>query len=93
MIEAFLADRAERGRLDGTGGLSPASVRRLRVTLRKALDAAVRKGVLDRNPVDLADSPRMTPRDVTVDVWTTDELARFVEATRADRLGAVWRLS
>jgi len=93
MIESFLADKAENGRLDGTGGLGPASVRRLQVTLRKALEAAVRKGMLARNPADLADSPRMPPRDVTVDVWTADELSRFIEATRTDRLAAVWRLA
>ena len=93
MVELFLADKAENGRLDGKGGLGPASVRRLQVTLHKALDAAVRKGILTRNPADLAESPRMPPRDVTIDVWTAAELARFVEATQTDRLAAVWRLA
>lgn len=93
MIESFLAEKAENGRLDGTGGLGPASVHRLQVTLRKALEAAVRKGMLARNPADLADSPKMPPRDVTVDVWTSDELVRFIEATQTDRLSAVWRLA
>ena len=93
MIESFLAEKAENGRLDGTGGLGPASVRRLQVTLHKALEAAVRKGMLARNPADFADSPKMPPRDVTVDVWTPDELVRFIEATQPDRLAAVWRLA
>ena len=93
MVELFLADKAENGRLDSKGGLGPASVRRLQVTLHKALDAAVRKGILARNPADLADSPRMPPRDVTIDVWTAAELARFIEATQTDRLAAVWRLA
>ena len=55
MIEAFLAEKAENGRLDGTGGLGPASVRRLQVTLTKALSAAVRHGLLARKPTDFAD--------------------------------------
>lgn len=93
MIESFLAEKAENGRLDGKGGLGSASVRRLQVTLRKALEAAVRKGMLARNPADLADSPRMPRRDVTVDVWTAAELVRFIEATQTDRLAAVWRLA
>ena len=93
MIESFLAEKAENGRLDGTGGLGPASVRRLQVTLHKALEAAVRKGMLARNPADFADSPRMPPRDVTIDVWTSDELVRFIEATQTDRLAAAWRLA
>jgi len=44
-------------------------------------------------PADLADSPKMPPRDVTVDVWTSDELVRFIEATQTDRLAAAWRLA
>lgn len=93
MIESFLAEKAEKGRLDGKGSLGPASVRRLQVTLRKELEAAVRKGILARNPADLADSPRMPPRDVTVDVWIAAELVGFIEATQTDRLAAVWRLA
>lgn len=49
-IEAFLAAKASDGRLDGTGGLGAASVRRLAVTLHASLDGAVRKGLLARNP-------------------------------------------
>lgn len=91
MIESFLADKAAHGRLDGTGGLGAASVRRLQVTLHKALDAAVRKGMLAHNPADLADSPKMPATDVTADVWTPDQLATFIGSTRGDRLAAMWR--
>ncbi len=91
-IERFLADKAENGRLDGTGGLGPASVRRLQVTLHKSLDAAVRKGLLATNPVDLADSLKVPVRDVTLDVWTPEQLSAFIEAAQSDRLAAVWRL-
>jgi integrase len=92
-IEAFLADKAESGRLDGAGGLGPASVRRLMVTLHKALDAAVRKGMLSRNPADLAESPKMPVTDATADVWTPEELAQFITATTADRLTGIWRMA
>lgn len=92
MIEAFMAEKAQHGRLDGAGGLGPVSVRRLQVTLHKALDAAVRKGLLTRNPCDLADKVKLPEADVTLDVWTPEELARFVMATRTDRLAALWRL-
>lgn len=92
MIEAFLTDKSESGRLDGTGGLGPASVRRLQVTLHKALDAAVRKGMLARNPADLAESPKMPAADSTADVWVPEELATFVNSSRGDRLAGVWRL-
>lgn len=90
-IEAFLAERATSGRLDGSGGLGAASVRRLQITLHKALDAAVRKGLLRANPADLADKPKMPACDVTADVWTPDQVAAFIDAARTDRLAAIWR--
>lgn len=92
LIEAFLAEKTQNGRLDGAGGLGPISVRRLAVTLHKALDAAVRKGLLARNPCDLADPLEVPEVDVTLDVWTPEELARFVAETSTDRLAALWRL-
>ncbi len=90
-VEAFLAEKADHGRLDGTGGLGPPSVRRLHVTLHKALDAAVRKGMLATNPVDHADRPKMPPRDVTENVWTPEQTTAFLRTTKSDRLAPLWR--
>jgi integrase len=90
--ESFLAQKAESGRLDDTGGLVSASVRRLYVTLRKSLDNAVRKGLLSVNPVDLADKPRVRTRDVTENVWTPDQVSAFLDATGTDRLAPLWHL-
>jgi integrase len=92
-IERFLSDKAENGRLDGTGGLGPASVRRLQVTLQKSMSAAVRKGLLATNPVELADKPKIPARDVTEDVWSTEQMTAFLEATAADRLAPVWHVA
>jgi integrase len=92
-LENFLAEKAESGRLDGKGGLGPASVRRLQVTLHKSLDAAVRKGLLPMNPVDLADKPKVPARDVTEDVWTPEQMSAFLESTRTDRLAPLWHLA
>ena len=90
-IEAFLAEKADHGRLDGKGGLGSASVRRLQVTLHKALDAAVRKGMLATNPVDYADRPKVPRRDVTENVWTPGQTTAFLETTKTDRLAPLWR--
>lgn len=89
-IESFLAGKAASGRLDGSGGLGPASVRRLQVTLHKALDAAVRKGLLASNPADLADKPKIPPRDVTESVWSPETMSAFLTATVQDRLHPLW---
>ena len=91
MIEAFLAEKAENGRLDGTGGLGPASVRRLQVTLTKALSAAVRHGLLARNPTDFADKPKVPRKDVTETVWTPEHMTVFLELTKHDRLAPLWQ--
>jgi integrase len=90
-IESFLADKAKSGRLDGAGGLGPASVRRLQVTLHKALDAAVRKGMLATNPADLADKVKVPPRDVTETVWSPETMMTFLSATATDRLHPIWQ--
>ncbi len=90
-IESFLADKAKSGRLDGAGGLGPASVRRLQVTLHKALDAAVRKGMLATNPADLADKVKVPPRDVTETVWSPAMMTTFLSATASDRLHPIWQ--
>lgn len=91
-IEAFLAEKAANGRLDGTGGLGPASVRRLQVTLHKSLDAAARKGLLQSNPVDLADTVKVPSKDVTEAVWSPENVTGFLQATKADRLHPIWYL-
>jgi integrase len=93
MVETFLADKAACGRLDGKGGLGPASVRRLQVTLHKALDAAVRHRLLAVNPMDLADKPKVPRSDVTETVWTPDQMTTFLEATRNDDLHPLWHLA
>lgn len=92
-IEAFLADKADHGRLDGKGGLGPSSVRRLRVTLHKAMDTAVRHGLIPSNPVDLADTVKVPAKDVTETAWTPDDLATFLEATKDDREYPIWHVA
>ena len=92
-IDAFLSDKSKNGRLDGKGPLAPKSVKRLKVTLGKALDAAVRKRLILTNPVDLTEPLRLPVRDVTVRVWNPDQLAEFIEAAGSDRLAGVWRLA
>ena len=68
-IEAFLAEKADSGRLDGSGGLGPTSIRRLVVTLTKSLGAAVRKGLLTSNTMDRVERTRTPQADVTETVW------------------------
>lgn len=71
-IQSFYADRLQRGRTDGSGGLSPKTVLHIHRLLREVLGHAVRWQVLPRNPADAVNAPRaerheppmLTPEDV-----------------------------
>jgi integrase len=89
-LNRLYADLAKHGRRDGRGGLKPKSVRHVHVVLHKALSDAVRWGMVARNVADAADPPRVPRRDRGV--WSAEELRAFLEATRDDRLAAMWLL-
>jgi integrase len=89
-LNRLYADLAEHGRRDGRGGLKPKSVRHVHVLLHKALNDAVRWGLVARNVADAADPPRIPRRERGV--WSTEELRAFLKATSEDRLAAMWLL-
>jgi integrase len=60
-IQSLYSELLRSGKRSG-GGLSPLSVQHVHRLLRKALSQAVRWELLDRNPADGADSPRV-PRN------------------------------
>lgn len=61
-LNRFYADRLERGRCDGKGGLSPRTVRHLDRLLHKALGDAVAARQLAVNPADAAKRPKVERR-------------------------------
>jgi integrase len=83
------------GRRDGEGGLSEASLQHTHVVLHKALKDAVRGAhgpkLLIRNPADDVERPRRVRTEMKV--WSAEELRRFLEATRDDRLHACFALA
>ena len=92
-IDAFLAVKAESGRVDGKGGLGPVSIRRLRTTLSKALSDAIRKGLITDNPMRRVDPLRIPRSDVTATVWSPETTSTFLASTKSDRLFPLWRLA
>lgn len=72
-------------------GVGATTMRAIRVTLGKALSDAARKGLIYRNPVELADRPKAQKRDATVIVWTPEEVGNFLRSVTEDRLAALWR--
>jgi len=93
-LNRLYGDLLVDGRRDGFGGLSPTSVRRIHGMLRRALNDAVRRGLLERNVARIADPPPMravrAARRRSMRTWTETELRRFLASTEAHELHAMW---
>lgn len=76
--------------LFAVGRLSTASVTRVHATLMSALNAAVRAGLIDRNPAALVELPRAVRREHTV--WEPSELMTFLDANIDDPHHALFAL-
>lgn len=95
-LEGFYAEKLRSGRVDGKGGLSAVSVRRLHVTLTRALGEAVRRRLIVRNPMD--DLTRRPGSGIVAGraierAWAPEQLRAFLDAANSDRLAAAWRLT
>jgi integrase len=84
MYAALLANGSSNGR-----GLSPATVRRVHATIHRALRDAVRWGLLDENPADRCDPPRVRTAS-EMRTWTVEELRSFLEFAERDELYPLW---
>jgi len=91
-LNGLYAELLRNGRADGSGGLSPATVRRVHAVLNKALSDAVRWSLLVRNPAATADPPGKSSGEPNHEVWTADQLAAFLQSVAMDRLHPLWRL-
>lgn len=72
-------------------GLSPRRVRYIHVTIRKALKDAVRLQLLTRNVADAAIPPRQVKSEI--EPLTQDEMRTLLDASRGDRLHALYMLA
>jgi integrase len=70
--------------------IGPTTMRRIHATLNSALNTAVRRGLIRRNPATTVDLPHPSP--VTPRAWTSEEVAAFLTATRDDHLAVLYRL-
>jgi integrase len=81
-VQRLYADRLSTG-------LSSTSVNHVHAILHRALDQAVRWGLLLRNVTDTVDPPRRAETEMKV--WDTRQVARFLKASVGDELEALWR--
>ncbi|MGH3866232.1 MAG: tyrosine-type recombinase/integrase [Pseudonocardiaceae bacterium] len=84
--------RYETGRLPKllTAGLAPKTVRNIHTMLRSALADAVRLDYLVRNPAADASPPRA--KRSRTQIWTPEQLRRFLDQVADDRFYALWLL-
>lgn len=72
-LQRLYADKLQQG-------LSPRTVQLLHVTLHKALDNAVKNGLLSRNPVDAVDQPKVQRHEIKV--MAEDDITQFLSEAR-----------
>lgn len=72
-------------------GLSPGGVHHVHRTLRAALNEAVRRSSLTRNPVVLAKAPKLDADEV--EPYDVPDVQRLLEAAARRRNGARWALA
>lgn len=79
-IQSYYAEKLSKGRADGKGGLSARSVVYHHRILSKALDYAVKMGVVVRNVANVVQPPR-TQR-ITMSTLSPEEVTRFLETAQ-----------
>ncbi len=72
-------------------GLSPTTVRHLHAVLHRALDRAVRLGVVYRNVADMVDPPRMSHREMAT--LMAKQARTLLETAAGERLEALYVLA
>ncbi len=71
-------------------GLAPKTVRNTGLILKKAFGDAVRMGVLNRNPAEHVEMPRVELKEMKT--WSSASAQAFVTEITGDRLEALWIL-
>lgn len=91
MIQSFYNEKLESGRTDGKGGLSTRMVRYFHAVIRQALQQAVKEGLIARNVADSTNPPTIQNKQMRP--LTEEELQRFFDVAREDRLFAAYVLA
>lgn len=73
--------------------LSPATVKKMHVVLRKSLSQAVSDGLIPRNAADGVKPPRVKAPGEEIKPLDSEECAAFLEAARDERLEALYVLA
>lgn len=83
-IQRFYDDLAEKGRLDGKGGLSSGTIRGIHGILHKALGAAQEASLIAHNPTARVTTPKLIP--TTKQILNEEQLERFMAEIKKDEI-------
>lgn len=72
-------------------GLSKRTVQYMHAVLHKALEQAMKWGLVSRNVTDLVESPKPTKK--TPDIWTVEQSKRFLDQVRGTRWYPMYTLA
>lgn len=91
IVQNFYNFLSSKGRSDGSGGLSPKTVRNIHNLLHDSLQQAVKSGKIIRNVSEATTLPRKQPKEIHP-LSMEDQLA-FLETASSDRLGIAFIVS
>ena len=82
-LERLYARLLETGRMNGKGGLDAKTVLEVHMVLRLALSDALRRGLIVRNPAEIAHAPKRRPlASAETRAWNAQQLNGFLELAR-----------
>lgn len=84
VLQAYVDEKRTNGRIDGKGGLSPASLRRHKNILYQTLNEAVREKLLPANPCQFLELPRLEKYQSSY--YSAEQLQRLFDAIRDEPL-------
>ncbi len=90
-LQSFFDEKATNGRKDGNGGLSPASLRRLKNIINQTLNEAVKSGLLSTNPCQFVTLPK--EEQYQAQFYTASQMQTLFEAIKDDPLAPLVRIA
>ncbi len=84
IMQAFFNDKAKSGKLNGSGGLSPKTIKNMHDMMHRALNKAVHLDMILKNPTDFVTLPKRKKSEMRF--LTLYEQKELQEALKGDRL-------
>lgn len=84
IIQQFYNDKAKNGKLNGSGGLSPKTMKNIHDMLHRALDQAVKLDMIAKNPSDFIVLPKRKKPEMRF--LTVEEQQKLQEAIKGHRM-------